>query len=225
MQSRTSPPVLLLVPALFTAALGGCKATIEWNVPASALTASTPRQSVATLWVEVAACGKFEDSSTPSSSLQQAQREVSRVVPGATYRDCVSKGFDSFARFDVPALVGGHRSLPSTGWAVALAADDDWIGLHVARGVRQRLRAAQRGNPFAENLQTTIRLRFRNDTGKTLRPFAVGVFVDGQPLAMGRLDIPAGASTVITLADVLAAAALAGDEAPFLRIPSDEKEE
>lgn len=96
--------VTLLVAAVSTAVLSGCKSGI--NVPMTLGDVSGASQvREASLFLEITTC-KDSKTGLDSKYLLEAKQQVAYVVQGAQFEKCVKDGFQDIALFKVPVTVG-----------------------------------------------------------------------------------------------------------------------
>lgn len=96
----------LFALSLCSIALVACKTEVEKDVSLKTLLSEPVKTEIALLNIQISGCSSHEDSRKESDALIKIKSKIPTVFQKATFKECYSKNFDSFASFEIPVGVG-----------------------------------------------------------------------------------------------------------------------
>ncbi len=200
--------------------LVGCKTSIETQVAISELLEGQTKVIPGNLYVEVAGCKDYRDTTQPSSSLLDVQAAIRSVFPDSKYVECFRKDYDSFASFRVPIYL--DKTLdgkPASPDHINLVSNESvllWVV--IPEQVKRRM-GVEKGKDKPK-LDMEIKIKVVNDTGADFAFDAVSTFIDNSPAVYSSRSVAKDTAFVLRLSDVSIQAALTGGGSPVLYLPA-----
>ena len=192
----------LLILTLCALVVAGCKTQVEKDVSLKSLLNDPVHTEIAHLNVEVPACGDYDDSRKPSSSLLEAQDQIPKIFPQAKYKECYKVKFESFASFEIPIGVGVVEENTNL-------ENDINIYRFKNRLLNVRTSATLSNNikkylqkSYKSNFDFEIVINLKNDTGEDAKFNAYSVYWDGAPLTLGRPTLKNNETVKLKLGNV-----------------------
>lgn len=205
---RIALPLLIL-------ALSGCKTELKTLVNVSQLNNNTPTVVTADLNIEVAGCNSFEDSRIESSSLKDAKKAISGIIPKAQYVQCYQKKMNSFAHFTVPVIVGelpDFDQLDSSAFYLFPKPQlNQALMVALPKEMKQRIQTYKKRSFMPTLNDFNIEIVLKNDTNDVFSFKPIATYINDIPVVTTYdkgIPLDKGQSVTIRLSDVSAANAL-----------------
>ena len=206
---------LFRTSVLAVAVLLGCDAKVQVSVLFSQLLKGAAVSIQSDLHVQIAGCQDSEDAKKPADSLVKVKETIPKVFALAVYVDCVTKGFETFARFQIPVGLNPKPADADVMMSVQTTAGA-LISFHVPRSIKESLDAVRRDSFGMNDLKLKVSIVLQNDTAVDKHIRVVGAYVDGVPKIDENVILAKGAAITVLLADVAVDRALNAGAAPVL---------
>jgi len=162
----------------------GCKSSIEIVLPMSAIQNKESQMHMGNIYVEISGCNDYEDSRKPSSSLIEAQKLIPYLFGTATFVECFSKNYNSYAHFQIPIAVGfNENDVVKTKSAIGVRSTNGvLLQIEIPTTISQRI-LGEIENDFSmtsiDDFEITIGMH--NDLGKDIKGMALDTYISGEP--------------------------------------------
>lgn len=190
--------------------LSGCKAHLMTSVDLADLN-DKPKEGVARVSIEVAACGTAEDSRKASSSVFEAMDAVYEIFPNAKYDGCHRENFDSITEFVIPVSIGEK----SEAMISFIRTDDSALTLYMPEKIGQAINKNKEGAGAYGDVY--IQIAVLNSTGKNETHIINSAFVEGHPYLDQPYLFSAGDLTMLIPSNVATRAAILIGEVSLMK--------
>jgi len=161
--------------------LSGCKANVETTIKLSELISKHDLIRNSDLYLEINSCHDYDDSRKLSDSLIKMKKSIPLIFTDAKYKECFSKGMDTFAHFSLPVLINQKNQ-----------SNNKYVGLYTSRknllilSIPEKISAGIK--KFEDEEFTTIdmnvNIKFINDVGE-LGTRVLATYIDKVPYTYG----------------------------------------
>lgn len=183
-------------------ALVGCKANVEVETKLSSLLNQPVHTEQAIINIEIPSCSSHEDSRIPSRGLTEIQQKIPTIFNGARYKECYSKGFDTYASFEVPIGVGTVKDGAPAEDDINLIVTDDFILMtHATQSLHQRIQQFNKSE-YINNLEMKIAVNIVNDLGVDIESTCLSSYINNAPCIWGKTLLQKNKKMNIVLSDV-----------------------
>ena len=194
------------------AAAPGCKIHIDIPVKMSMLqttpSISNPTTSepiiYGTIRVEIPSCHEFGDTRKPSSSLLETKSKIPSIFKGAEFKDCYSKNLVTFAEFSIPVSFDKQKDgkFAHNDYINIISLGRQILAVGIPPSIKTQLELFNNDSFTPINLEPTVSINLKNDTGRAIDADLVGVYVNDYPVHMETVTFPIDRTVVVKLSDV-----------------------
>lgn len=194
--------LFLLTCTIFV--LTACKTEIEKNVSLNSLLNDAMKTEHATLNVQITSCHSHEDSRKPSEDLVKIQKKIPTVFTKATYKECFSKQFNTFASFEIPIDIGKLKNESEFKNDVSIYSyKNRQLNVRTTAKLAKNIRNFVE-NEFINELDFNILISLKNDTKNSHTFNVYSAYIDDNPTAINYLTLDAGEEMKIKLSNASA---------------------
>lgn len=181
-------------------ALIGCKAHVEVETKLSNLINQPVHTEHAIISIEIPTCNSYEDSRLPSRALTDVQQKIPTIFHGAKYKECYSKGFETYATFEVPIGIGIAKQNSQVDNDINLVVNDEFILMTYATdSLNQRIQHFNKSE-YIDSLK--IEINIVNDLGVDVEATCLSSYINNSPCTWGKIFLQKNQKINIVLSNV-----------------------
>lgn len=180
-----------------------CEAIVELSLGMDDLFDSRNEQVEGTVKVAVSECKDSTDESKDSQSLAEAKKNIPGIFSKATFKDCYEESFNHYARFNLPFVVNPSNPDDTKDERIKLISSEEKpLSIIIPASVNQNLENLKKQSFGLDSLELKVNLNLKNDTGKKQIVHVLSAYVNKEPVVDSEIEVPAGKSVNINLANV-----------------------
>jgi len=179
--------------------IAGCKTNMNIKISESDL-AGEPKEIPALLDVEVPGCSQPEDSRKESEALEKVKKMIPEMFGNTEFKECYTKGFESFAQFQIPVSIMSNGKLAGDNVGV-YRKEGVVMGFYVPKSVARNLAILEKENMLEMTFGVIV--DYKNNGNENITAEASGVYIDDKPYVIGEVAIKKTATIQIRSSNLL----------------------